>query len=241
MIQEKKQCLSQKYLEYLEAKASPLWKAYFNQEITYEEYISKREAEIMAEALKESIKELTFNPLKMPYKHLKKFVIRLSIGIAILSFSMGQVTASPVVIYDNGTAIDAQQFYPFKKPNANDLKNIPRIPRYTKKSIQRFPVTSSMLSAGKVKNRKIKNRMPRAVCVVGDDKRSKRWIKKNHLELKSANALCMVVNVKSKSHFQSIKALAPNVEFQALNGDIFAKQLGIKHYPFLLNKENIRQ
>lgn len=206
--------------------------------ITYEEYIGKRKAEIVAEAFKESIKELTFNPLKMPYKHLKKFVIRLSIGIAVLSFSIGQASASPVVIYDNGTTIDAQQFYPFKKPNANDLKNIPR---YTKKSIQRFPVTTSLIKVGKVKNRKIENRMPRAVCVVGDDKRSKRWIKKNRSKLKSINALCIVVNVKSKTRLQSIKALAPNVEFQALNGDIFAKQLRIKHYPFLLNKENIRQ
>ncbi|SFV88829.1 hypothetical protein MNB_SUP05-SYMBIONT-5-351 [hydrothermal vent metagenome] len=229
---------SQQYLDYLDAKASPLGKAYFDGEITYAEYVDRRKAEIVAEAFKESIKELTFNPLKMPYKHLKKFVIRLSIGIAILSFSIGQAIANPVVIYDNGTAIDAQQFYPFKKPNANDLKNIPR---YTKKSIQRFPVITSMLNVGKVKNRKIKNRMPRAVCVVGDDKRSKKWIKKNRLELKSINALCMVVNVKSKRRLKSIKALAPNVEFQALNGDIFAKQLGIKYYPFLLNKENIRQ
>ncbi|CAC9981644.1 hypothetical protein [uncultured Gammaproteobacteria bacterium] len=51
----------------------------------------------------------------------------------------------------------------------------------------------------------------------------------------------MVVNVKSKDHFQSIKSLAPNVDFQALNGDVFYKELKIKHYPFLLNKGYIRQ
>ncbi|CAC9529704.1 hypothetical protein, partial [uncultured Gammaproteobacteria bacterium] len=164
-------------------------------------------------------------------------MIKNILKITILSFSIGQVTASPIVIYDNGKTINAQQFYPFQKPSV-DIKNIPR---YIKKSIKRFPVVSSMLSVGKLKSRKIKNRMPRAVCVVGSDKRSRRWIKNNRSALKSINALCMVVNVKSKDHFQSIKSLAPNVDFQALNGDVFYKELKIKHYPFLLNKGYIRQ
>lgn len=174
----------------------------------------------------------------MSYKHLKKFVIRLLIGIAVLLFSIGQVTASPVVIYDNGKAINAQPFYPFEKPNLNSLKNIPR---YTKQPLYNFPITTSMLSVGKVKNRKIKNRMSRAICAIGDDKHSKKWIKKNRSKLSAINALCIVINVKSKKHFKSIKALAPDVDFQASNGDVFAKQLKIKHYPFLLNKSLISQ
>jgi hypothetical protein len=104
---------------------------------------------------------------------------RLSVGIAILSFLIGQVAASPVVIYDSGKTINAQQFYPFQKPSVK-IKNIPR---YIKKSIKRFPVVSSMLSIGKVKGRKIRNRMPRAICVVGGDKRSSIWIKKNRSTL----------------------------------------------------------
>jgi hypothetical protein len=72
---------------------------------------------------------------------------RLSVGIAILSFLIGQVAASPVVIYDSGKTINAQQFYPFQKPSVK-IKNIPR---YIKKSIKHFPVVSSMLSIGKVK------------------------------------------------------------------------------------------
>jgi hypothetical protein len=59
---------------------------------------------------------------------------RLSVGIAILSFLIGQVAASPVVIYDSGKTINAQQFYPFQKPSVK-IKNIPR---YIKKSIKRF-------------------------------------------------------------------------------------------------------
>ncbi|SSC09322.1 PFL_4695 family integrating conjugative element protein [bacterium endosymbiont of Bathymodiolus sp. 5 South] len=162
---------------------------------------------------------------------------RLSVGIAILSFLIGQVAASPVVIYDSGKTINAQQFYPFQKPSVK-IKNIPR---YIKKSIKRFPVASSMLSIGKVRGRKIRNRMPRAICVVGGDKRSSIWIKKNRSKLESINALCIVVNVSSKSRFRSIKSLAPNVDFRALNGDVFYKELKIKHYPFLLNKGFIHQ
>jgi hypothetical protein len=57
-------------------------------------------------------------------------------------------------------------------------------------------VVSSILSIGKVKGRKIRNRMPRAICVVGGDKRSSIWIKKNRSKLESINALCIVVNVE---------------------------------------------
>jgi hypothetical protein len=53
--------------------------------------------------------------------------------------------------------------------------------------------------------------MPRAICVVGGDKRSSIWIKKNRSKLESINALCIVVNVSSKSRFRSIKSLAPSL------------------------------
>lgn len=168
-----------------------------------------------------------------------KHIIYTTTTFLILIASQNVVLAkNPIVIYDNGKAINAQQFYPFKKPNTEDIKNIPS---YKKKSIQRFPISSSMMSVGKVVNRKIINRMPRTICVVGDDKRSKKWVKDNRSKLSASNALCIVVNVKSESRFKSIKALAPDVDFQALNGDIFAKQLKIKHYPFLLNKNLLSQ
>jgi hypothetical protein len=51
----------------------------------------------------------------------------------------------------------------------------------------------------------------------------------------------MIVNINSQKRFQYIKNLAPNIEFQALNGDILTKQLNIKHYPFLLHKGLISQ
>jgi integrating conjugative element protein (TIGR03765 family) len=175
---------------------------------------------------------------EIPHKHLKAFVIKLSIGIAVLSFSIGQVAASPTVIYDNGNTIDVQQFYPFKRILSSDLKHSPR---YTKKAIKRFPIISPMLSIGKVKNTKIRSKLPRTICMVGDDKHSKRWIQNKRMKLSASNALCMVVNVDSRQRFNAIKALAPSVEFQALNGDTIAQQLNIKHYPFLLDKGFISQ
>jgi integrating conjugative element protein (TIGR03765 family) len=224
--------------DYLNTKRTPLEQAYLDGNIDYEAYVSKRTTEIEVTAFKDLAEKLTFNPLKMPYKHLKAFVIRLSIGIAVLSFSIGQVAATPTVIYDNGNTIDAQPFYPFKRVISSNLKNSPR---YTTKAIKRFPVVSPMLSIGKVKNTKIRSKLPRAICMVGDDKHSKRWLQNKRMALNASNALCMVVNVDSRQRFNAIKALAPSVEFQALNGDTIAQQLNIKHYPFLLDKGFISQ
>jgi integrating conjugative element protein (TIGR03765 family) len=233
--------------DYLNTKRTPLEQSYLDGNIDYEAYVSKRTTEIEVTAFKDLVEKLTFNPLKMPYKHLKAFVIRLLVGIVALSFliaQVGQVSASPVMIYNihnNGKTVetvDAQQFYPFKRILSSDLKHSPR---YTKKAIKRFPIVSPMLSIGKVKNTKIRSKLPRTICMVGDDKYSKRWIQNKRIQLNASNALCMVVNVDSKQRFNAIKALAPSVEFQALNGDTIAQQLNIKHYPFLLDKGFISQ
>lgn len=172
---------------------------------------------------------------------IKAFVIKLLTGIATLSFltaQVGQASATPTVIYDNGRTVDAQPFYPFKRFVSSDLKHIPR---YTTKAIKRFPIVSSMLSVGKVKNTKIRSKLPRAICVIGDDNYSKRWIQNKRMVLNASNALCMVVNVDSKQRFNAIEARTPSIEFQALNGDMIARALNIKHYPFLLDKGFISQ
>jgi len=166
-----------------------------------------------------------------------------------LNYTTQLAYASPTVIYDNGNTIDAKQFYPFKKPSLdaitkNILKHIKNIPRYSKQSIGQFPVRSTMLSLAKLSSRKLNNNMPtipRAICALGDDSYSKTWLISNTLRLEASNALCIVVNVDSKASFNATQALAPNIEFQALNGDIFAQTYNIKHYPFLLDKGFISQ
>ena len=178
---------------------------------------------------------------EIPHKHLKAFAISLLTSITTLSFLTAQIeqaSATPTVIYNNGNTINAQPFYPFKRVTSSDLKHIPK---YTTKTIKRFPIVSSMLSIGKVKNTKIKSKLPRAICVIGDDKYSKRWLQNKRMVLNTSNALCLVVNVDSKQRFNAIEARTPSVEFQALNGDIIAQQLNIKHYPFLLDNGFISQ
>lgn len=176
--------------------------------------------------------------------------IKITIFILLtLNYTTGLAQASPVIIYDNGNTINAQQFYAFQKPNLeaitkNISSNIKNIPRYNKQSIGQFPVISTMLSLGKIRSRKLNNNttiIPRAICVLGDDKHSKRWLKLNTTKLAATGALCIVVNVGSKAGFNAIKQLAPKIEFQALNGDIFYQMHNIQHYPFLLNKGVITQ
>jgi integrating conjugative element protein (TIGR03765 family) len=167
-----------------------------------------------------------------------RFYLQKLIFLILILTTTGQTISAPIVIYDKGKTINAQQFYPFDKLSKTDIKNIPR---YSKKVIKKFPVVSSMLSVGKVKHRNIKRNLPRSICVIGDDKYSIRWIKRKRIELNKINALCMVVNIATQKRFKSIKNLAPNVEFQALNGNILTKQLNIKHYPFLLHKGLISQ
>lgn len=217
--------------EYLYTPRTHLEKKYLNGNISFSEFERQRSQEIQMEVFKDFDNQLTFNPLRMPYKYLKKFIIRLIISVAILSFAIGQAIAQPIVIYDSGKTIDAQQFYPFQKPKAEDLN----IPPYQKQTFKQFPVVSSKIKPGKIKSRIVKSKLPRAICIVGSSKISKKWIKHNRDKLTKINALCVVVNVGSKKVFKSIKSIAPNVEFQALNGDVFARQFNIYNYPALIH------
>lgn len=167
---------------------------------------------------------------------MNKFQTTTFVGFLLF---LSPIFAQPIVIYDNGRAVDAQPFYPFKKPSKSDLKNVPR---YQKQTLKQFPVVTPSLSPGKVQaNKQVRVRLPRAICIIGEDLQSKHWLEYHYKTLKAVDALCIVVNVSSRARFEEIKNLAPGVEFQALPGAEFARQFNVDHYPLLINQGVIKQ
>ncbi len=154
--------------------------------------------------------------------------------IFLLSFN---IYALPTVIYDNGKTIDANQFYPFKKPSPSDisLQNI----NISKQN--RFPIETKEMSVGKVNVKNIKYNIPKPICIIGYDDISKKWLIQNTKVLIEINALCFVVNIKNLKQLSELQGLAQGINMQAVIGSDFAKYLNIKHYPVLINNKQVQQ
>jgi hypothetical protein len=56
----------------------------------------------------------------------------------ILLLFISNIFAEPIVIFDSGKTIDAQQFYPFKKPNIQELEYQAKQYKINKESLNKL-------------------------------------------------------------------------------------------------------
>ncbi len=156
--------------------------------------------------------------------------------VFILFIAAQNIYSQPVIIYDSGNTIDAQQFYPFEKPQINDIL----LPEVNIPPQNRFPIITKEMSVGKINTKTIKYNIPKPICIIGYDDTSKYWLQQNSKILTKLGALCFVVNVSTKKQLAELQNLI-NVNMQAVLGSDFAKYLNIKHYPLLIYNKKVQQ
>lgn len=119
-----------------------------------------------------------------------------------------------------------------------DLKDMPKADQYRGMG---FPVRTEKLSVGNVKvgegSKFNLEHIYRPIAIVGDDEISREWLTRYSEQLKSRKATVFVVNVESSERFKQLEQLAPDVYFQAVNGDRFHSEYRVSHYPFYISKE----
>lgn len=94
-----------------------------------------------------------------------------------------------------------------------------------------LPVTSR-INPGTVNTHTIKNsRLSHALFVVGDDARSRAWLKAHALQLQKSRALGLVTNVATSRALHELTQLA-GLPLQAVDVDELASLLEVHHYPF---------
>ncbi|WP_225422596.1 integrating conjugative element protein [Pseudomonas huaxiensis] len=104
-----------------------------------------------------------------------------------------------------------------------------------------LPVHSALLTPGPVKARA--SHMPGlpAFFLVGDDVRSRSWLKQRLPTLQRLNAVGIVVQVSSTKALKDLRALAPGLTLSPASADDLAQRLGLKHYPVLISGSAIEQ
>lgn len=108
-----------------------------------------------------------------------------------------------------------------------------------------FPVRTPSMTVGRVGLGE-GNQIPAAASVmqsmfiIGDDPVSRRWLQDNREFLASKKAIGLVVNVETKESMNQLARIAgKGIRMQPTPGEDLAKHMGIKHYPFYIDKDGI--
>ncbi|AAM37110.1 integrating conjugative element protein [Xanthomonas citri pv. citri] len=104
-----------------------------------------------------------------------------------------------------------------------------------------LPARSTLLSPGPVDARPLDAPGLQPFFLVGDDPRSRAWLRQRHGMLRGLQAAGLVVNVESPQALDALRALAPGLALSPASGDDLARRLGLRHYPALLTATGIEQ
>ncbi|MEZ8633690.1 integrating conjugative element protein [Vibrio lentus] len=101
------------------------------------------------------------------------------------------------------------------------------------------PVSTPQLTPGKVERRTLKQSVSTPLFIVGDDALSHRWLSAKRDYLASIGAQGLVVNVKTKAGWQRFKRY--DLTLYPVAGRDFAAAFGLRHYPVLIERGELKQ
>src|SRR3546814_12637524 len=82
-----------------------------------------------------------------------------------------------------------------------------------------LPVRSTQLSPGEVQRRVIRAPGLTALFLIGDDERSRAWLRQRQAALRELQAVGLVVNVESMAALTALRRLAPGLILSPASGD----------------------
>ena len=146
---------------------------------------------------------------------------------AIAAFDGGVAVAQPAspsplaVVRDTGSTVPAGQYLSFALEAIDSPEVSPLV---------HFPVVSTRLAAGEfaASSLRLPNNqlLPQPLFVIGDDERSKAWLKQWSRALIQLGALGFVVNVADADGFKALMRLADGVRLSPSDGTWLQDQLG---------------
>jgi integrating conjugative element protein (TIGR03765 family) len=124
---------------------------------------------------------------------------------------------------------------------ASPLPSPPPLPPTGYSEADFLPVRSARLTAGAVRRRVIAAAGLNPMCLIGDDRRSRAWLKKRLSTLQALHAVGLIVQVASYADLEALRRLAPGVPLVPASGDDIARRLDLHHYPVLITATGIEQ
>jgi len=153
----------------------------------------------------------------------------------------------PLIVVEDRGGVSALPYYQALdlQPHAgNTLSSpieLPPPPSRQFAEADMLPVHSARLSPGEVKHRVIQAPGLIPMFLVGDDDRSRAWLRQRASALRDLGAVGLVVQVESPQALASLRALAPGLTLAPVSGDELAQRLRLRHYPVLITATGIEQ
>ncbi|MCD9007467.1 integrating conjugative element protein [Luteimonas sp. XNQY3] len=168
----------------------------------------------------------------------------LSASLLLVAPAFAQ-PASLIVVEDRGgpSALPYYAALDLQPPGAQDAPAVerpaPTVGRVGEADM--LPVRSRSLAPGAVQRRTIQAPGLTPVFLIGDDARSRAWLRERGTRLRDLNAVGLVVNVESADALTDLRALAPGLMLSPASGDDMAMRLGLQHYPVLITATSVEQ
>ncbi|NBK54236.1 integrating conjugative element protein [Pseudomonas aeruginosa] len=174
---------------------------------------------------------------------MNRIAIALTLGLLAASTAHAQSATTPLVVVEDHGGVSALPYYQALNPQdaaaPAPAAPGPRIGNPADAEAAMLPVRSARLSPGNEPRRVIRAPGLTPLFLVGDDDRSRAWLRQRQAALHDLQAVGLVVNVASAEALASLRRLAPGLMLSPASGDDLAGRLSIRHYPVLITATGI--
>ena len=177
---------------------------------------------------------------------MNHIVLIAAIGLLSTTTVFAQTASAPLIVVEDRGGASALPYYQPLNPQPDDTARPaplprPRVGNAADAEAAMLPVRSTQLSPGEVRRRVIRAPGLTALFLIGDDERSRAWLRQRHAALRELGAVGLVVNVESMAALTALRRLAPGLTLSPASGDDLAHRLGLRHYPVLITATGVEQ
>src|SRR5690606_168419 len=175
---------------------------------------------------------------------------RLHVGLAVLGIAVFSISAAdePLIVVEDKGGVSALPYYralnlqPRTSQDADTLApSQVSVPASRYSEADMLPVRSTLLTPGVIERRVIRAPGMRPLFLVGDDERSRAWLRQRMDVLHELGAVGLVVNVESLAALDELRLLAAGLTLSPVSADDLAQRLALRHYPVLITSTGIEQ
>ncbi len=169
-----------------------------------------------------------------------------AIGLLSAATASAQTASTPLIVVEDRGGAFALPYYQPLNPQPDRATPpapmpLPRVGSPADAEATMLPVRSTQLSPGDVPRRVIRAPGLTPLFLIGDDERSRTWLRQRQAALRELHAVGLVVNVESMAALAALRRLVPGLTLSPASGDDMAQRLGLHHYPVLITSTGIEQ
>ena len=176
---------------------------------------------------------------------MNRMFFTATLGLFLAASTAVQAASEPLIVVEDRGGASALPYYQALNPQDSDRATppvpepVPRVGSAANAEAAMLPVRSMRLSPGDEPRRAIRAPGVTPLFLVGDDDRSRTWLKQRRAGVQELHAGGLGGNVAPPEALAAVRRLAPGLTLSPTSGDDLAQRLGIKHYPVLITATGI--